>query len=111
MQGSRTKSGKDTEEEDVQLTEEEPGGLTDKIDKTIHPDIPIIENTPKAKDILQVRNISVPAVKFPAIEIGDENYINQNSAIQRYKCCPKDYFPQMKSDQRQESSIYSRWGA
>ena len=92
MQGSRTKSGKDIEEEDVQLTEEEPGRLTDKIDKTIHPDTPIIENTPKAKDILQVRNISVPAVKFPATEIRDENYINQNSAIQQINVAQKTIF-------------------
>ena len=64
LQGSRTKIGKDTEEEDVQLTEEKPGGTTDKLDETINPDIPIIENILKAKDTLPVGNIPVPAVKF-----------------------------------------------
>jgi hypothetical protein len=108
LQGSKTKSGKDTEEEDVQLTEEEPGGTIDEIDNTKNSDIPINENILKAKDTLLVRNNAVQEVKFPATEISDENYILQNSAIQQQnKCYTKDYFPWMKLDQRQESSIHS----
>ena len=105
MQGSRLKSGKDNEEEGVQITAEAPRGTTDET--SFNPDIPIIQNIPKA--------IEFGNVIFPGTTISDDqvdfhkNYsqINQTSAAQQHNFCTENYFLQKIENQRQESSIQS----
>ena len=80
LQGSRKKSGKDTEEEDGHITEKEPGGADDKT--SINTDTPIISGITKANDKLQIGNITMPMVKFPGEQIvypDDSTKINKNS--------------------------------
>ena len=49
--------------------EDKSGGIIDRFDKTINPDIAIIQAIPKASDTLQVANITVPTVIFSGTEI------------------------------------------
>ena len=49
--------------------EDKSGGLIDRFDKLINPDIAIIQAKPKASDSLQVSNITVPTVIFSGTEI------------------------------------------
>ena len=44
--------------------EDKSGGIIDRFDKTINPDIAIIQAKPNTSDTLQVANITVPTVIF-----------------------------------------------
>ena len=80
MQGSRTKSGKDNEDEDVQITEEEPGENDDNTSNS--PAIPIIKK--------QRNKLHAGDVIYPGTEINDkganyhDNY-NENNKKVKYK--------------------------
>lgn len=112
MQGSRSKNGKDNEEEDVQITEEEAAGTN--YETSANPDNPIIKTKIKVRDTSQLGNITAPTVKFSVTDksydqvICQDNFseINKSSATQNH-FYTKKCFPQMKEDPKQESSFQS----
>jgi hypothetical protein len=98
MQGSRANHRKDTEEGHVQSTEEEPGGNAAKLDKTINPDIPMIQNIQNTRYTNPVGNITVPTVRDEQVNY-PVNYGEINPSALQNKFYTKDYFPLITSNQ------------